>query len=434
MLKKKDTWNRIITSLESDIPKKELEIWLSQTSLKKLEKDSALIEVPNKFIARWLTDNYLTQIQSAFKSNTKLQPEIHFIYTRTLRDQNEISQGSSLFSLKPRFNPLWTFDNFITESNNRLAYSSALEIAKNTATYHDSLYIFSKLGSGKTHLLNAVGNYLLNKTPLIKIMYISADQIESDFSQAIKSQKLNSLREYFNNIDLLIIDNIHLISGHKKSQEELTSLLNIFQETKKKIVMAGKTPPSQISDLLPQLRSRLGWGLISEIKTPDQQTKMKIINIKTKEQKLQLPDDVIFFLANSTNDMKKLTKYMENIKTYISVYQRKITISTVKSIIKTKNISKISVRNIQKLTAQHFNISLSDLLSNKKSRDFSYPRQIAMYLSKKIIGLSYKNIGFDFSNKDHSTVIYAVKKIEKEKDREKKVLDDINKLHNLISG
>ena len=434
MLKKKDTWNQIITSLESDIPKKELEIWFSQTSLKKLEKDLALIEVPNKFIARWLTDNYLTKLQSAFKTNTKLQPEIRFIYTRTLIDQNEILQGPSLLYLKPRFNPLWTFDNFITESNNRLAYSSALEIVKKTSNNYDSLYIFSKLSLGKTHLLNAIGNYLLNKDPLTKIIYNSADQIESDYLQTIKSQKLNSLTEYFNNIDFLIIDNIHLISGHKKSQEELTSLLNIFQETKKKIVMAGKTPPSQISDLLPQLRSRLGWGIISEIKTPDQQTKMKIINIKTKEQKLQFPDDVTFFLANATNDMKTLIKYMENIKTYISVYQRNITISMVKSIIKNRNKSKISVRNIQKLTAQHFNISLSDLLSNKKSRDFSYPRQIAMYLSKKIIGLSYKNIGFDFGNKNHSTVIYAVKKIEKEKDRKKRVLDDINKLQNLISG
>jgi chromosomal replication initiator protein len=231
-----------------------------------------------------------------------------------------------------------------------------------------------------------------------------------------------------------MLDDIHLISGRKKSQEELLFLFNLFYDSRKQIVVAGIKPPTQISKLLPQLRSRLEWGILSEIHPPSQKTKMKIIEKKAKEENLHIPDDVIFFLANTTNDIKILTQYLISLQTYSSLYQRRIDMSIVKSVIKNRFLSKTNIYDIQKVTADHFNISLSELISNKKGREFSYPRHIAMYFCRNLTYLPYKKIGEAFGNKNHTTVIHAIKHIEKDKKLKKRsVMEDINKLNSLLS-
>ena len=211
-----------------------------------------------------------------------------------------------------------------------------------------------------------------------------------------------------------------------------TSIFNMFYQSKKQVVVAGKTSPNQTKNLPPDLRSRMEWGILLELQVTDHTTRMKIIKQKAREENLHILDDVAFFLANTTNDLKILIQFFVSLQTYTSLYQRKIDMSTVKSIIKNTNIYKRSVNDIQKLTSEYFNISISDLLSNKKSRDLSYPRQVGMYLCRKLTDLSFKDIGGAFGNKDHSTVIYAVKRIEKEKNKNQGVLNDINKLQNFL--
>jgi len=219
-----------------------------------------------------------------------------------------------------------------------------------------------------------------------------------------------------------------MLAGREKSQQELITILNLLCESKKQVVMAGNSPPSQIYTLLDRLRSRLEGGLLAEIHSPDQKIKIKIIKKKAKEKKLQLPEDVAFFLANATTDLKTIMQYMVSLETYTSLYQREIDISTVKSIIKKRLFRKISLNEIQKRTAEYFSIPLSDLISNRKKRKFSYPRQVAMYLCRNLTDSSFKDIGKAFGNKDHSTVIYALKRVEKEKEIKKEVFNDINKL------
>ena len=186
--------------------------------------------------------------------------------------------------------------------------------------------------------------------------------------------------------------------------------------------------PSQTQNLNPRLRSRMEGGLLSEIQIPDQKTRMKIIKKKLEEVNLHVPEDVIFFLTNTTNDLKALMQYLVRLETFASLYQREIDISTVKSIVKKRHFRKISLSEIQKRTAEYFSISLSDLISNRKKRKFSYPRQVAMYLCRNLTNSSYKEIGKAFGNKDHSTVIYALNRVGKEKEIKKEVFNDINKL------
>jgi chromosomal replication initiator protein len=427
MFKEKDIWKKITISLESAIPESETKAWFSHANLKKLDPELALIEVPNKFVANWLRDNYLAQIQDSFKSSLNFVPEIRFTYN-TITGQHTHQHKTFNHGLAPSY----TFDNFVMSDSNRFACATALDVANRPAENYNPLYIFSKTSLGKTHLLHAIGNHVLSINPLTRVKYLSADQLSSDLSNAAKKQNLNAFRQDYTGLDFLLIDDFHLLSGRERSLQEFTSIFNMFYQSKKQVVVAGKTSPNQTKNLPPDLRSRMEWGILIELQVPDHMTRMKIIQEKAREENLHILDDVAFFLANTTNDLKILIKYFVSLQTYTSLYQRKIDMSTVKSIIKSTNIYKRNLNDIQKLTAEYFNINVSDLLSNKKSRDFSYPRQVGMYLCRKLTDLSFKDIGRAFGNKDHSTVIYAVKRIEKEKNKKQGVLNDINKLQNFL--
>ena len=432
MFNKKEIWNNLIKSVELDSSQSDLKTWFSNTNLIKLETGLAVIEVPNKFIASWLSTNYTGQIQNHFKKKLHFIPTIRFTHKRLSKDTRYYLTQKKYGSSVHQLNPSWTFNNFIKANCNRFAYFSALEVGNNPGTLYNPLYIYSKLSSGKTHLLNAIGNHILNNNPFIKVKYISADQFSSDYSQVKFNNNLSQFLDCYRNIDLFLFDNIHMLSGCKKSQKELISIFNLCYDSKKQIVIAGNSPPSHLPDFLAELKSRLEWGLISEINVPDQKTKIFIIKQKAKDKNIRIPDDVAFFLANSSNNLKTLMQHIVSLETYSSLYKREIDISAIKSIIKKRSLNKINVPEIQKFTSIHFNVSINDLLSNKKSRKFSLPRQIAMYLSRKLTNLSYKKIGEYFANKDHSTVIYAVKHIEKEIAHNISISQDINKIQNLL--
>ncbi len=435
-MNKKNIWNQIITHLESTISKSEITTWFSTTTLSKLDKESATITAPNKFISIWLSENYIDQIQNSLKENLNYLPEIRFTYDGSEPEQDTTEykkQNKSRVSHNHQLNPLLTFSKFIIAKCNRFAFSSAHDVAEKPAENYNPLYLFSSLSSGKTHLMNAIGNQVVNNDPLSKVIYVSLDQLSLDFSLASKNRALANFRDKYRKGDFLLIDDIHLISGRKKIQKELISLFNFYYESKKQVVAAGKLPPGQIGNILPELRSRLEWGLLSELKVPDNKTRMKIIKKNSREEKINIPDDVAFFLSNATDDLKTLNKYLVSLGANSSLNKKEINISAVKSIIKNKKSFNINANDIQKLTADHFNISLTDLLSNKKTHKFSYPRHVAMFLSRELTKSSFKELAKAFGNKDHSTIIYAVKRIEKDKEKKKEVADDLNKLQNLLS-
>ncbi len=435
MLNKKDTWNKIKTCIRSNISESEFNTWFSNTTLKKFNQDLAVIEVPNKYVASWLHDNYISQIRDYFVNNFSFVPEIHFTYriykVNNTAQKNRLTQGSQV-SFIHGLNPSFKFKNFIKGNFNEFAYSSALDVAKNPGKSYNPLYIFSKMSLGKTHLINAIGNYVLFNNISTRIRYVPADRFSSELSLFSKNGKINEWRQNYRKLDFLIIDDIHRLSGREKSQVEFISLFNTYHKMKRQIVVSANQPPGQIKEIIPQLTSRLEWGLLLEIQIPDQKTKIKIIREKTVNQNISIPDDVSFFLAKAAKDLKTLTQYLVTLETYASLYQHEIDMSTAKSIIKDKRHYDVSISDIQTLITGYFNITLSDLLSDNKRRMYSYPRQIAMYLCRKLINLSFNEIGKAFGNKDHSTVIYAVKRIEKDMDFRKEVSDDINRIQSFF--
>ncbi|MBC8419887.1 MAG: chromosomal replication initiator protein DnaA [Desulfobacteraceae bacterium] len=437
MTRKNNIWSQIRRDFETGIAKSDFKTWLSQASLKEIDSDVAVIEVPNKFVARWLQDHYTEQIQTILGNNFKTPPAIRFTYAEPSSDDVNPKNGVPARSdadIPNGLNSFSTFSGFVTGKSNYLAYSSALNVADSPAQNYNPLYIFSELGLGKTHLLNAIGNLVVENNPSVNIMYLSADRFVSQFLIPSGTQTVDRFWESDGSPDFLLLDDMHLLADNKSYQYEFLSLCSSFLESAKQLVVAATYPPAKIKSLLPELRSRLEWGLIAEIHPPGQRTKMKIIKKNAKQENLDLPDDVVFFLANHTDDIRSLTEYVVSLKSYATSYKRPIDISTVKSVIKKKPhpADYIDLQHIQKLTAEYFNISVSDLLSNKKARTFSYPRQVAIYLTKKLTSLSLKEIGNGFGNKHHSTIIYAENRIEEAKSKNKSVLNDINKVQRLL--
>jgi chromosomal replication initiator protein len=391
-----------------------------------------VLGVPNKFVATWLSDNYLIDIKKSFKNIGKVSPSIHFSYDHDAMEKEPREVEKSESYLKRRLNPSMTFETFMTGECNRFAWSTAREVAEKRTEEYNLLYLYCVNGLGKTHLLHAIGNHRLKKNPLCRLRYLSSDAFSSDFTYSIKNDRLDDFRSELSNVDLLLFDDIHHLANREKTQEEFLSIFNAFYSQKQQLVVTGDSAPNKLRNINPELKSRLGWGLLADIDDPDQALKISIIQKKAAEDNLSLAEDVVFFLSNSSSDIKNLLKNMIRVQTFASLSDEPVTISTVRTLMRDRNKSEITLEDIMTTTAGYFNISMSDLLSNKKNRIYSYPRQLAMYLARKFTNLSFKEIGNSFNHKDHSTVIHALRKVEKEKDEKKDVQKDLSKIESLL--
>jgi len=433
--KKKEIWDQIISSLGSKLPNGEFQTWFSRTSLKKLDDNMAIIDVPNKFVATWMSDNYLIELKKIIKKLTRSSPSIHFAFQSPPALHLNLQGLAALPSegaIKQRLNPLMTFEGLSIGECNRFACTSAQALADHARDEYALLYLYSKPGLGKTHLLHAIGNHRLKKEPLCRVRYVSSDAFSSDFTYAINNEKLDAFRGEYCNLDLLLFDDIHLLAHREKTQEEFLFIFNSLYSGKKQIVVSADRPPNRLKNMSSELKSRLGWGLLTDMRPADHKVKMDIIRTKASETAMEIPDDVIFFLANSCSDVKSLVKNLIKIETYSSISDGKITISMMKALTRDPERAGIGLEEIINTTAGYFNISVTDLVSDNRKRLYAYPRQLAMSLARAHTELSYKDIGRSFGNKDHSTVIYAIKRIEGLKAKEKKIGKDLKIIESLL--
>ena len=436
MTTKNEIWDQIKRNIRDNIPKPEFKTWLSQASLLEITPELAVIEVPNKFIASWLSENYSEHIQQFLRNIVGARPAIRFSYQaagKKTKKQTQHIPRSSKMSFPSGLDPSCTFSDFVTAHSNKLACSSALDVANNPSYKYNPLYIFSKWSFGKTHLLHAIGNEAMKKNPDNKVVYLSAENIISQFEKT-SPDRINGFWGEEKTPRFLLLDDIQTVTSHYKSQKELLSLCTQFLDSKRQLVVAASTPPNQIKNLLPQLRSRLEWGLIAEIEAPDQKTKMNVISQMAKQRGIRFQEDATFFLASSTNDLKNLVHKIEKIKSHTSLYGNKMDISIVQSILENKLLAQIGPKRIQEITAKYFQISPCDLLGRKKERRISYPRQVAIFLTRKYTDMSLKEIGRAFGNKHHSSIIYSINSVERNIKSKVEVINDINKLRGFLSN
>ncbi len=430
MIYKNNIWSHIKKDLEREIPPSDFRRWVSDASLTKIDAERAVFSLPNKFIAQWVEENYTATIRSTLERHFSIHPDIVFTTTRPSDKDSKktppLKRSDSTHGHD--IDPLNTFDTFITSSCNRLAYSSARSMAESGASGYNPLYLYSPSSLGKTHLLHAIANRVLLHEPASHVIYFSTAQPVSPVTSRLTDSPRITFRENKDSADCLLVDDIHFLADRLDEQKDLLYIFDLFMEFNKRLTITANVPPNKINTLIPQLKSRLESGLITEIGRPDQKTRMEIIQKKLEQHDLSLSEDVCFFLTGSLHDLKRLDQTINRLKAHQAITGDAIDISAVQTILSEAPFHALDITRIQSATARYFNIPTSELLSDKKLRHISYPRQVAIYLSRSLTNLSLKAIGKAFGNKHHSSILYAIHRIEDEKKRNKQTLKDIHTL------
>jgi len=424
-------WQETLDQLESHLTPQHFNTWIKPIRLVSIDKDLIQLEVPNRFIYSWIRDNYADLIQETISTigavSYRLQIDIAPLQSR--KGEPEVTQPTPQPVAEPtrapavgknpgvyNLNKKYTFDEFVSGSSNQFAYAAARAVAANPATTYNPLFIYGGVGLGKTHLINAIGNAILQENPEMRICYYTSEKFMNELINSLRYAKMDEFRKKFRSMDVLLIDDVQFIAGKERTQEEFFHTFNSLYESHKQIVVTSDKFPKEIPGLEERLRSRFEWGLIADIQAPDIETKQAILKIKAEQNGIDLPENVTFFLANSiSSNVRELEGYLIRIGAYASLTATPITLGMATEVLKNILVEKrreISIEEIQKTVAAHYGIKVSDLKSSKRLKALVLPRQVAMYLSRQLTPCSYPEIGDKFGGKDHSTIIHAIKKIE----------------------
>lgn len=442
-------WNKVRIEIEKKISPQHFKTWISPIVCKSTDKESITITVNNKFIKDWVFKNFNTLIIETIKEITGLNYIIIIEIdnkTNTVRENktnkptekkeivenNNINPKNKIYNI----NREYTFSKFISGSSNQFASAAAMAVANSPATIYNPLFIYGGVGLGKTHLINAIGNEIIKNHKNINVSYYSSEKFTNELINSIRYGKMDEFRNKFRSIDVLLIDDIQFIAGKERTQEEFFHTFNSLYESHKQIVVTSDKFPKEIPGLEERLRSRFEWGLIADIQPPDVETKQAILEAKADQNKIILPKDVSLFLSNSViNNIRELEGYLVRIGAYSSLTSTPITIEMTKNILKdiiVESSKELTIEDIQKKVSIHFNIKVSEMKSAKRIKSFVIPRQIAMYLCRQLTTSSFPEIGDHFGGKDHSTVIHAIRKIEKNMEEDNYLRTTIKTIKNTL--
>jgi len=446
-------WESIIEAVRSKTEDDGYEKWFDNLSLH-IDKRRVVIKAPNEFIRDWVEQSYggiilETVIKEAgpdydvdiivgseeqmplpgFEEETVIAAK-----RRKRRHKKAVSGKTDIgFPLNPRY----TFDRYVVGSSNQFAHAACKAVATKPAFVYNPLFLFGGVGLGKTHLLNAVGHSIREEHPHLRICYVSAEQFMNEVITSLRFDHMPEFRKKFrDSIDILLIDDVHFLAGKNRTQEEFFHTFNTLYESRRQIVISSDKYPKDIKDLEERLRSRFEWGLIADIQVPDLETKVAILKKKAEESNLPLSNDLSLFLATHIgSNIRELEGSLTRVFAYSSINKVEPTPELAREVLGNLlgSPQAISVESIQKVVANFFNLKVSDLKSHRKVKLIALPRQISMYLTRMHTNLSYPEIGNKFGGKDHSTVIHAVRKIEKKMEEDPSLKSTIDTLKKSLS-
>ena len=437
-----DVWSKVIDVLKERVGQQNFDIWIKPIHFISIEGETVELEVPNRFFREWINEHYSRHIKDVFSSMTKNSCQIQF-KIRNEKINEEIlnpnsfegNRAQTVPSLQTIFNPKYTFDHFVVGASNQFANAACLAVANSPAKNYNPLFIYGGVGLGKTHLLHAIGNHIVQHRILPdskKICYITSEEFTNEVINSLRYEKMDEFRNKYRKMDMLLIDDIQFIAGKERTQAEFFHTFNSIYEARKQIVVTSDKFPKDIPDFEERLRSRFEWGLIADIQPPDLETKVAILKKKAENENIPLPNDVAFFIGSQIDsNIRVLEGSLIRIGAFASLTQTPIDIAIAKEVL--KNIIKpkeefISIDVIQKTVATFFNIKISDLKVKRKNKGYVLPRQIAIYLCRKFTNSSLIEIGEKFGGKDHSTVLYSIKKVEEKISKEhsfKEVIENL---------
>jgi len=434
-------WVELLALIKDKVSSRAFDTWIKPISFIKLEKCDLVVEVPDSFFKEWLETGYCSIIRGAarelVKRDVRLQVEVKNIsLAKHNKVQKRCSKPPSLLS-SANISDRYVFDNFVVGVSNQFAHAACFSVANNPAHNYNPLFLFGGVGLGKTHLLNAIGHHILKNNICKRVCYITSEQFTNELINSIRYEKMSSFRERFRNLEVLLLDDIQFMAGKERTQEEFFHTFNSLYESYQQIVITSDTFPKDMDFLEERLRSRFGWGLIADIQAPEIETKVAILKQKSRAYNISLPNDVSFFLASSVkSNIRDLEGFLNRVVAYASLNKCEITMDltkdVIKDLIKVKECG-VSIATIQKVVCNYYNIKLSDLKSNKKQKGVVLPRQISMYLARKLTKMSFPEIGAVFGGKDHSTIIHAFNKIERQLEHDQQIKSTVNRLINKLS-
>lgn len=431
----KDFWYSCLSVLEKKLSTQTVETWFKPLKVMDISPTRVRFIVPKQFYADWIKENYLDTLKETLFHIMGQIPDIVFSVGESQKKEQPLDQEgleNKKISIPKNINPLYTFSNFVVGPGNQFAHAACLAVADRPGGTYNPLFIYGGVGLGKTHLLHAIVNQCLVAHPHLKIRYVTSEKFTNELINSIRNEKMPEFRSRYRNIDVLLLDDIQFLAGKERTQEEFFHTFNALFEIKKQIVVTSDKTPREIKDLEERVRNRFEWGLIADIQPPDVETKVAILKQKASVQKINLPNDVAFLLANSVqSNIRELEGLLTRLSAYSSLYGQDITLDFTKEVLKDflkLEEKEVTPEEIIKHVARFFNIRSSDIKSKKKSSSVVLPRQIAMYIMRKRTKLSLPEIGHHFGGRDHSTVIYSLNKIEKMVQDEKKIKEIVESI------
>jgi chromosomal replication initiator protein len=410
------------------LSKPSFETWFKHTKATHLNGEKITIRVPNEFLKDWLENHYIDLIKETLKEVTGEEFTIRLSLpsknenqtngTIQKKESNQTVTPSNYESSNTMLNPKYTFDTFVIGQGNRFAHAASLAVAEAPTKSYNPLFIYGGVGLGKTHLMHAIGHYILEHNADAKVVYISSEKFTNEFINAIQHNSTESFRNRYRNIDVLLIDDIQFLAKKESTQEEFFHTFNALHGESKQIVISSDRTPKEIPTLEDRLRSRFEWGLIIDIQPPDLETRIAILSKKASAEKLDIPDDVLAYIANQIdNNVRELEGALIRVVAYSSMTNLDITVDlaakALKDIIYSNRPKEITILDIQKAVGEYFQVKLEDFKAKKRTKEVAFPRQIAMYLSRELTDASLPKIGQEFGGRDHTTVMHACEKISK---------------------
>lgn len=437
-----ETWEKAINIIKGELTEVSFNTWIKSINPISLENNSLKLAVPNDFTKGILESRYKDLIVNALKLLTSKKYNIDFIVTTEEKiEKNHNNEKSNIVvndEMSTMLNPKYTFDSFVIGNSNRFAHAASLAVAESPAKAYNPLFIYGGVGLGKTHLMHAIGHYILHNNPKSQVVYVSSEKFTNELINSIKDDKNVEFRNKYRNIDILLVDDIQFIAGKERTQEEFFHTFNALYEANKQIIISSDRPPKEIPTLEDRLRSRFEWGLIADIQAPDFETRMAILKKKADVEKLNIPNEVMVYIATKIkSNIRELERALIRIVAFSSLTNKEISVDlaseALKDIISSKQTRQVTIDIIQEVVANYYNLKIEDLKSARRTRNIAFPRQIAMYLSRKLTDMSLPKIGEEFGGRDHTTVIHAYEKISNNLKKDESLQNAIKELNKRIN-
>ncbi|MDH5253202.1 MAG: chromosomal replication initiator protein DnaA, partial [Nitrospira sp.] len=411
-------WQEALQYIQGKVPRQVYDTWFIPTHLDRIENSTAHIGVPNKFFGDWLHTHYATLLVEAVSSargggNVSVSfivsqnPSARLIEAQTVSNIAKVA-GQVKTRRGIQLNPKYTFENFVVGAGNQFSHAACMAVSEQPGKTYNPLFIYGGVGLGKTHLLNAIGNHVAERTDL-RIAYLTTEQFTNEVINSIRYDKMTDLRKRYRHIDMLMIDDIQFLVGKERTQEEFFHTFNSLYEGHKQIVLSSDRFPKDMPDIEERLRSRFEWGLIADLQPPDVETRIAILRKKSEDEGIALPEDVIQFLAGAMkSNIRELEGSLVRLGAYASLTGQIIALDMAKNVLRDLIGDKkkvVAMDDIQEAVCAQFHVKMSELKSRRRSKTLVHPRQIAMYLCRELTDASYPEIGRQFGGKDHTTII-----------------------------